>query len=80
MELNLNDHSPDRCEALGMDCESCVARSARAIAACCASLGGDTAGSMFFHLYQSPGCSPMKALFVDSYQSAILPQAATAAA
>ena len=65
------EHSPSRCDAVGLDCETCVSRSAREIAACCGSLQGDGLTKIFASLYPSGGCSPMNGLFSIAYQAAV---------
>ena len=74
------DNSPIRCHAVGLDCETCVTRSAREIAACCASLKGVGLIQIFRSLYPSTGCAPMGGFFEDAYIAALQPNTAAAAA
>jgi len=71
------EHSPSRCDAVGLDCETCVSRSAREIAACCGSMQGDGLTKIFASLYPSGGCSPMIGLFSVAYQEAVCVARAT---
>jgi hypothetical protein len=68
------DNSPTRCLAVGLDCETCVSRSARETAACCGSLRGSGLTQIFASLYPSSGCAPMSGLFRDAYVIATRPK------
>ncbi len=74
------DNSPIRCLAVGLDCETCVSRSARETAACCGSIKGSGLTKIFASLYPSAGCSPMSDLFRDAYIVASQPERMSAIA
>ena len=80
MDLVFEDNSPIRCRAVGLDCETCVARSARDIAACCVSLNRSGLTQIFSSLYTSEACAPMSEFFSDVYVSALSAKMSVAAA
>lgn len=77
MNFLFDENRPESCLQVGLDCGTCIQRSAAATAKVCAGLGPANIQQVFFQLYPSGGCSPMADVFVSIYlESANLAQAA----
>ena len=74
MDLLSNDRNPETCRSLGMDCRSCVQRSASAVASICGGMTETGVRSVFAQMYNSPGCAPMAGAFAASYYEATSPR------
>ena len=62
------DPNPEFCTHIGLDCGSCIRRSAASVAAICRGLEAPGARQVFFQLYASPACHPMAQAFAVAYQ------------
>ena len=64
----LLENSPESCSNMGLDCGTCIHRSAASLSAIC--LGLESAGvqQIFFQLYPSRGCHAMAEAFALAYQ------------
>lgn len=67
MEAYIEERSPATCHSLGLDCYSCVARSAESVASVCRGVPGHGLSKIFAQLYPSAGCAPMAPAFEDAY-------------
>jgi hypothetical protein len=67
MEL-FTEPNPDSCSRIGLDCGSCVRRSAASVAQICNGMETPALQLIFFQLYTSPGCFPMAQAFAVAYQ------------
>ena len=74
MELLSDDRNPEMCRSFGMDCRTCVERSAGAVAAICRAMTEEGVHSIFTQLYGSPGCAPMAGEFESAYLAASAPR------
>ena len=70
MDLLWDDNRPETCLSLGLDCRTCVHKSAATVASVTPGLGMAGAHQMFFHIFSSPGCAPMAIAFAQSYVDA----------
>ena len=64
----LPENSPEICSNIGLDCGTCVHRSASSVAAICRGLDPAGQEQIFFQLYPSPGCHAMAPIFALAYQ------------
>jgi hypothetical protein len=62
------ENSPQSCSNIGLDCGTCVHRSAASVAALCRGLDSAGLEQIFFQLYPSPGCRAMTPIFALAYQ------------
>jgi hypothetical protein len=77
--MNPSNHSgnhaahdyPAMCAAVGLDCESCTAASARELASACPGLRPKMVGQLFVQIYTEPACSRMHAHFARAYAQAL---------
>jgi hypothetical protein len=67
------ENQPEFCSSVGLDCRSCVQRSASTTATVCQDLLPSGAHRVFLQLYSSPACHPMAEAFVAAYQDAVTP-------
>jgi hypothetical protein len=74
------ENGPEFCSSVGLDCGSCVQRSASTTATICPDLLPSGAHRVFFQLYSSPACHPMAEAFVGAYQAAVTPSMRLSAA
>jgi len=74
MDLLWDDRNPETCRSLGMDCRSCVERSAESVASICRGMTESGVRSIFVQLYSSPGCAPMAGAFAAAYYEATSPR------
>jgi hypothetical protein len=70
MDLYLTENRPDQCEALGLECGSCVRKAAGSVARICTGLETQGIHRLFFQLYPSAGCRPMGRAFEAAYREA----------
>jgi hypothetical protein len=68
MDVLWDENRPDACLSVGLDCRTCVARSAASIASLCPSLSAADAERVFFEIFPSKGCAPMSAAFIAAYE------------
>ena len=85
MDLLFQENRPENCMQVGLDCRTCIQRSAAATARVCTGLAPAGIQQVFFQLYPSNGCSPMADAFVAVYIEAgslsqLAPRHAAAAA
>ena len=73
MDYLLDENRPETCMALGLDCRTCIQKSASSVAHVCHGLESDGIGRIFSQLYTSPGCSPMAEAFEIAYMEAFNP-------
>ncbi|HLJ47105.1 MAG TPA: hypothetical protein VKU01_13905 [Bryobacteraceae bacterium] len=73
MDLLFGDNRPEACLAVGLDCRTCVERSAANLAQICHGLDSAGLHRIFFQMYPSEGCSPMAGGFALSYYEAKTP-------
>lgn len=64
----LPENSPETCSNIGLDCGTCVHRSAASVAAICRGLDSAGLEQIFFQLYPSSGCRAMAPIFAMAYQ------------
>ncbi len=69
----VTENRPETCSSLGLDCATCVQRSASTAAAICPDLQPAGVHRIFFQLYASPGCHPMAHAFMRAYSDAGTP-------
>jgi hypothetical protein len=69
----VTENRPETCSSLGLDCASCIQRSASTSAAICPGLQPAGVHRIFFQLYSSPGCHPMAHAFMRAYSDAGTP-------
>jgi hypothetical protein len=62
--------NPESCSQIGLDCGSCIHRSAASVASICQGLETPGIQQVFYKLYASPGCYPMAQAFAAAYQEA----------
>jgi hypothetical protein len=65
-----DENRPESCLKVGLDCRTCVQRSASSIAAICPGLGTAGAEQVFLQIFPSDGCAPMMTAFAASYAEA----------
>lgn len=70
MDLPMVENNPESCLAVGLDCRSCVQRSAANFAHICHGLEAPALHRFFVQLYPSQGCAPMARAFELSYKEA----------
>ena len=66
----LDENRPHSCHAVGLECQSCVERSAQSVAALCHGLGEAAAERIFFQIFGDPACARMSAQFALAYVAA----------
>jgi hypothetical protein len=66
--------NPESCTRIGLDCGSCIHRSAQSVASICQGLESQGIQQVFFKLYASPGCYPMAQAFAVAYQESVAVQ------
>jgi len=66
----VTENQPETCSSLGLDCSTCVQRSASTAAAICPDVQPSGVHRIFFQLYSSPGCHPMAHAFLRAYGDA----------
>ena len=66
----VTENRPETCSSLGLDCGTCIQRSASTAAAICPDLQPAGVHRIFFQLYPSPGCHPMAHAFMRAYDDA----------
>jgi len=70
MDLLWDENRPDTCLSLGLDCRTCVQRSASTVATLSPGLSGAAAQQIFTQIFPAPGCAPMAIAFAHSYLEA----------
>jgi hypothetical protein len=73
MDYLLDENRPETCIALGLDCRTCIQKSASSVAHVCHGLESAGIQRIFGQLYTSPGCTPMAAAFEAAYLEASNP-------
>jgi len=66
--------NPESCSHIGLDCGTCIHRSAASVASICHGLESPGIQQVFFKLYSSPGCYPMAPAFALAYQESLAAQ------
>ena len=74
MEALLDDRGPGVCSPLGLDCHSCIERSAATVATICRGMTAEGVEKIFFQMYPSKGCAPMTMAFESAYFAASVPR------
>ena len=69
----LDENRPETCSALGLECHTCVQRSAASVAHICHGLQASALAGMFGQIYASPGCAHMANSFEAAYYEACAP-------
>lgn len=72
--LDERDRDPQSCLAVGLDCRSCVCRSAENVAAICHGMTPRAVHNIFVQLYPSPACAGMAMAFESAYCDASVPR------
>ena len=62
-----DENRPESCLKVGLDCRTCVQRSASSVASVCPGLGSAGAEQVFLQIFPSEGCAPMLAAFAAAY-------------
>ncbi|HUJ49426.1 MAG TPA: hypothetical protein VLW25_04485 [Bryobacteraceae bacterium] len=70
----LPENSPESCSNIGLDCGTCIHRSAASVAAICGGLESAGLQQIFFQLYPAPGCHAMAQAFALAYQESSVAQ------
>lgn len=73
MDILWDENRPDACLSVGLDCRTCVQRSAASVALLCPDLGAAGAEQIFVQIYPAAGCAPMTAAFATAYAEAQMP-------
>ena len=68
MDLWPTENRPEACAALGLDCGTCMRKSAASVARICSGLESQGVQQLFLQLYPSLGCRPMAAAFELAYR------------
>ena len=68
MDLWLTENRPETCAALGLDCGTCMRKSAASVACICTGLESQGIQQLFLQLYPSIGCRPMASAFELAYR------------
>lgn len=66
--------NPESCSRIGLDCGSCIQRSAASVAQICNGMEAPALQQVFFQLYSSPGCYPMAQAFALAYEECAIVQ------
>jgi hypothetical protein len=74
MDHLADNRNPEVCRSFGMDCGTCVERSACAVASICRGMTEAALHNTFMQLYASPGCAPMGGAFESAYLAASAPR------
>jgi hypothetical protein len=69
----LDENRPETCAALGLDCRTCIERSAASVAHICHGLKPAGLQRMFVRIYTSPGCAHMAQPFQAAYDEFATP-------
>lgn len=69
----VTENQPETCSSVGLDCGTCIQRSASTTAAICPDLQPSGVHRIFFQLYSSSGCHPMAHAFMRAYHDASTP-------
>ncbi len=67
MDYLLDENRPETCMALGLDCRTCIQKSASSVAHVCQGLEPSGIRRIFVQLYTSAGCAPMAGAFEAAY-------------
>jgi hypothetical protein len=70
MNTPMNDNFPQMCSEDGHPCETCIAESARHLAAICKGLRGKAIGQLFVQILPNSTCAPMHKRFAAHYIAA----------
>ncbi|HTP85708.1 MAG TPA: hypothetical protein VMJ34_02120 [Bryobacteraceae bacterium] len=73
MDYLIDENRPETCLALGLDCRTCVHKSASSVAHVCHDLDSTGVRRIFERLYTSPGCAAMVGAFEQAYFDATPP-------
>src|SRR5581483_128367 len=73
MDTLWGENRPEACLSVGLDCRTCVQRSASSVATLCPGLGSAGAEELFFQIFPAPGCAPMAAAFAGAYAETEVP-------
>jgi len=65
---HFTEPNPESCSRIGLDCGSCIQRSAASVAQICGGMEPPALQQVFFQLYSAPGCFPMAQAFAVAYQ------------
>ncbi len=70
----VTENRPETCSSLGLDCGTCIERSASTTAVICPDLQPAGVHRVFFQVYVSPACHPMAHAFMRAYEDAAVPK------
>jgi hypothetical protein len=70
MNTPTDDNLLQICSEVGLVCESCIAGTAREVAAICKGLRGKMVGQLFVQIYPNSACAPMHKRFAAHYEDA----------
>jgi hypothetical protein len=73
MDYLLDENRPETCTALGLDCRTCMHKSATSVAHVCHGLESAGVQRIFARLYTSSGCAHMAGVFEAAYMEASNP-------
>lgn len=74
MDISPDDRSPAFCLPLGLECRSCVQRSAGTVAAICHGMTPEGVEKIFGQIFPSAGCAQMSVTFESAYFDAAAPR------
>ena len=66
--MDLFENSPESCSNIGLDCGTCIHRSAASVAAICRGMEPAGLQQIFLQLYASPACHVMEQAFALAYE------------
>jgi hypothetical protein len=67
MDPFLTENQPETCRVLGLECETCVRKSAASVGKICYGLDSHGVQQLFVQLFPSSGCRPMAPAFELAY-------------
>ena len=68
MDPWLTENRPETCLSLGLDCATCMRKTASSVARICTGLESHGIQQLFLQLYPSLGCQPMAPAFEMAYR------------
>ena len=68
MDLLLEENCPETCAMVGLDCGTCIHKTAASVARICHGLESSNIQQVFLQLYPSAACRPMAHAFELAYR------------
>lgn len=73
MDVLFEENRPDVCLSLGLECNTCIDKSAASVARVCHGLTPAGLRGIFVQMFPSQGCAPMAEAFAAAYQERSAP-------